>query len=205
MKRIFAAALALALSTGLALGQVQGQFAGGTLYGNNGTSQALGFPTSSPVLGRIGTTGQLGFRGATSGTVTIKPAAAAGTWSFTWPTTAGTVGQAMVTDGAGVSTTSNLTFDTISPAYYSPRHLVVHQAVLQYAVMLAPEFEFEIRYLPGSGDEQEKTTSTQFVQDLEVALPFALGKHTTVSPEVWLTRTPSYSRNTYNIAVKHRF
>jgi hypothetical protein len=96
-------------------------------------------------------------------------------------------------------------YDTISPSYYSPRHLVVHQAVLQYAVLLAPEFEFEIRYLPGTGDEAEKTTSTQFVQDLEVALPFALGKHTTVSPEVWLTRTPSYSRNTYNVALKHRF
>lgn len=42
--------------------------------------------------------------GTTSGTVTIAPAAAAGTWSWTLPTTGGTNGYALTTNGSGVST-----------------------------------------------------------------------------------------------------
>lgn len=41
--------------------------------------------------------------GSGSGTVTLKPAAAAGTWTFTLPTTAGTANQAMLTNGSGVA------------------------------------------------------------------------------------------------------
>ena len=60
--------------------------------------------TATPTLGIAGTTkGQLLFAGNTSGTVTVQPAAAAGTWSFTWPTSGGTSGYLLSTDGAGVT------------------------------------------------------------------------------------------------------
>lgn len=43
------------------------------------------------------------FNGSTSGTVTLQPAATAGTWSLTLPTTAGTNGYVLSTDGTGVT------------------------------------------------------------------------------------------------------
>jgi hypothetical protein len=39
------------------------------------------------------------FQGATSGAVTVQGASVAGTWTFTMPTTAGTNGQYLKTDG----------------------------------------------------------------------------------------------------------
>lgn len=50
------------------------------------------------------TLGQLTFNGNTSGTITVKSAAAAGTWSWTIPTTAGANNyDYMATDGTGVT------------------------------------------------------------------------------------------------------
>ena len=49
------------------------------------------------------TTGSLLLYGATSGTVTIKPQAAAGTYNFNLPTTAGTTGQVLTSAGGGAS------------------------------------------------------------------------------------------------------
>lgn len=67
---------------------------------------ATGVPavTVTPVLGLAGTSkGTLGFSGNTSGVVTMQPAAAAGTWTLTLPTTAGASGEFLKTDGAGVT------------------------------------------------------------------------------------------------------
>jgi len=47
--------------------------------------------------------GSLGLSGSTSGKVTLQTAAAAGTWSMTLPTTAGTNGYVLSTDGTGVT------------------------------------------------------------------------------------------------------
>jgi hypothetical protein len=47
--------------------------------------------------------GSIGLSGATSGKVTLQTAAAAGTWSMTLPTTAGTNGYVLSTDGTGVT------------------------------------------------------------------------------------------------------
>jgi hypothetical protein len=56
-------------------------------------------------LGVLTTTaGSLKLNGGTSGVITINTAAAAGTWSLTLPTTAGTTGQVLQTDGSGVTT-----------------------------------------------------------------------------------------------------
>ncbi len=68
---------------------------------------AIGISNTSPsallTLGTAGTkAGTLSFAGSTSGTVTVQPAAAAGTWTLTLPTTAGTSGQQLTTDGTGI-------------------------------------------------------------------------------------------------------
>lgn len=54
-------------------------------------------------------TGKINLLGTTSGAVTLSVADAAGTWTFKFPTTAGTTGQALTTDGSG-----NTTWTTIS-------------------------------------------------------------------------------------------
>ena len=48
-------------------------------------------------------TGSIDLKGTTSGTVTLKTADAAGTYTLTLPTDDGTVGQALITDGSGVT------------------------------------------------------------------------------------------------------
>lgn len=50
-----------------------------------------------------GTTGSVLFKGTTSGTVTLSVADAAGTWTMKLPTGAGSNGQVLATDGAGVT------------------------------------------------------------------------------------------------------
>ena len=43
------------------------------------------------------------FSGSSSGAVLVQPAAAAGAWTLTLPTTPGTAGYVLRTDGAGVT------------------------------------------------------------------------------------------------------
>lgn len=72
-------------------------FAGNVGIGNTNPGELL-------TLGLAGTTkGVLSFSGNTSGKVIIQPAAAAGTWSLTLPTTAGTSGYVLSTDGTGIT------------------------------------------------------------------------------------------------------
>lgn len=79
-----------------------------TLYGS------VGIGTTSPstllhvngaeTLGLAGTTkGTLAFAGNTSGTVTVQPQAAAGTFNFNLPITAGSSGQALLSGGGSAS------------------------------------------------------------------------------------------------------
>lgn len=65
--------------------------------------------TDTITLGTAGTsTGVFQFKGTTSGTVSLSVADAAGTWTMKLPTTAGTSGFALTTDGAGVTTWSSV-------------------------------------------------------------------------------------------------
>lgn len=64
-----------------------------------------GFDATGLFTGLAGTlTGTLKFNGATSGTVTVQSAAAAGTWTLTLPTTDGNSGEFLQTNGSGVTT-----------------------------------------------------------------------------------------------------
>lgn len=61
-------------------------------------------PTALLTLGTAGVTlGNLSLAGNTSGTVTMRPAAIAGTWTFTLPATSGINGYVLATDGNGVT------------------------------------------------------------------------------------------------------
>jgi hypothetical protein len=104
MKRIIIAALISVLWVGLASAQCAGNQPAGSLCGNAGASEALAKWTRTPVLGLPATAlGSLGLAGNTSGTVTIKPQAAAGTYNFNLPTTAGTSGQLLTSGGGAAS------------------------------------------------------------------------------------------------------
>lgn len=79
------------------------------------TTNTLGFAVGGTEYARLSSAGlQLGTAGATqgnlllagssSGTVTVKGAAAAGTWTLTLPTSGGSSGYALTTDGSGGTT-----------------------------------------------------------------------------------------------------
>jgi hypothetical protein len=64
-------------------------------------------------VGAAGTTGALALSGTTSGTITLTPQAAAGTYNFNLPTVAGSAGQPLLSGGGG---TSAMTFGTLGVA-----------------------------------------------------------------------------------------
>jgi hypothetical protein len=96
-----------AIETNIASGTGRyGYYGAGTAVsyfgGKVGISNAS--PSALLTLGTAGTTaGTLSFAGLTSGTVTVQPASAAGTWTMTLPTSAGTSGYVLQTDGTGVT------------------------------------------------------------------------------------------------------
>jgi collagen type I alpha len=67
-----------------------------------GTS-ALTYSAGILGVGTTGTQGRLTLAGNTSGVVTIAPQAAAGTYTFNLPTTAGTAGQVLTSQGGGTT------------------------------------------------------------------------------------------------------
>lgn len=95
----------------------------GVLSDETGTGAAVfatapTFPTTLTIGAASGATGQLLMKGTTSGTVTIKTADAAGTYTLTLPTDDGTSNQVLTTDGAGVlswTTASGSTYDESNP------------------------------------------------------------------------------------------
>lgn len=71
---------------------------GGTVLGNPSAATAAPQATTAPVLGIPGTsTGQIGFGGATSGTVTVKAQGTAGSATLLLPTTNGTLASSAAT------------------------------------------------------------------------------------------------------------
>ncbi len=91
----------------------------------------------------------------------------------------------------------------VSPDYYSPQHFMAHQAVVQWSIPIPPGFFMDLRYLPGVG--KEDTTQEEFINDVEIALQVPLGTQTMLTPEIWLSRTPTYHRDSYSVSLTHRF
>jgi hypothetical protein len=95
-----AALTSTALMTGAGLQAAQTPAATATLLANGNIST----PGQVATGNAGGVNGALDLSGLTSGTVTQTVANAAGTWTLTWPTTAGSAGQFLQTNGAGVTT-----------------------------------------------------------------------------------------------------
>ena len=76
-----------------------------TYVANTGllTSTSLVSRTSVTAGANGGTVGSVALNGNTSGTVTIQPAAVAGTWTLTLPATGGTNNYVLSTNGSGVT------------------------------------------------------------------------------------------------------
>lgn len=72
-------------------------------YADNTYSLGTSVLRWSDVRATTGSVSSWKFLGASSGIVTIQPAAAAGTWSLTLPTTDGNAGEVLTTDGSGVT------------------------------------------------------------------------------------------------------
>jgi hypothetical protein len=100
----------------------------GVISNNSGgmlaTNPAVNIAGGAIQLGAVGSSlGELTLNGNTSGTVNIIPAAAAGSWTMTLPTSAGTNGYVLQTNGAGVTTwaansASNQGVTYVSGNYY---------------------------------------------------------------------------------------
>lgn len=107
MKRTILAGLLVLLALSEANAQCAGILAAGSVCGNPSGTGSLAIPTRTPVLGLAGTAiGTLGFSGNTSGIVTVRPQAAAGTYNFNLPTGAGTSGQPLLSGGGGAAAMS---------------------------------------------------------------------------------------------------
>jgi hypothetical protein len=67
-----------------------------------GASPNLTWLSPALTIGQTGTTtGQLKLAGGTSGTITVQASSTAGTWNLTLPTSPGTAGYVLSTDGSG--------------------------------------------------------------------------------------------------------
>lgn len=110
--------------------------AGGTVLAGQGTSSDPAF-TATPTLGIAGTTlGKLLLAGNTSGTVTIQPQAAAGTFNFNLPITSGTTGQALVSGGGSSSAMTWRSFTTPTVQTFSATDTYTTPANVLYLEIL---------------------------------------------------------------------
>jgi hypothetical protein len=74
---------------------------GSTLSVGSGTTTRFAVAGAT---GNVTTSGTIAMNGSSSGAVTLTPAAAAGTWTLTLPTSGGTNGYVLQTDGSGTTT-----------------------------------------------------------------------------------------------------
>lgn len=91
-----------------------------SLVSCGGNGQVLFWASSSwacsaqPSLGAVGNGGTVILNGVTSGTFTVQPSAAAGNWTLTFPTGAGSSGQVLSTNGSGVTSWINTGTGTVT-------------------------------------------------------------------------------------------
>ena len=80
-----------------------------SIYTSGGVSAQFSTTKGTFDLGVAGSTqGILNFNGSTAGTISVKGAASAGTWTFTLPTSGGTNNYVLTTNGSGTSSWSQV-------------------------------------------------------------------------------------------------
>ena len=107
----------------------------------DGATNRVGIGTASPtaLLDVVGAASvrSVEFDGTTSGTVTVQPAATAGTWSLTLPTTAGSNGYLLQTNGSGVTQwadASGFADTAITPTLASPYDVIASDASKRFVM-----------------------------------------------------------------------
>lgn len=116
-------------SGGVLYGAVAGAMSATAQGGANSILCANGgnpFFSQTPVIastlsiGGSGPSGALSLNGGTSGTVTIRVGASAGTWGLTLPTSAGTSSYPLITDGAGIASWAQIALSSAVTGVLSP-------------------------------------------------------------------------------------
>jgi hypothetical protein len=107
-----------------------------TATGGTSTTEKLRIASDGTLnLGVTGTVlGKLAFSGNTSGTVSVQPQAAAGTWTFKWPNGAGTNKFALKTDGAGVASWAGV-IATVAVQKFTAGGTYTPTTGIQYAII----------------------------------------------------------------------
>ena len=94
--------------------------------------------------------------------------------------------------------------DQISPNYYSPQQLQLHQLGLDFEAPWGGEaLKLKLRYLPGYGDESG--ARNDFVQVADVDLVWSWGKAFSLRPSFSFTSTPTYRSTSYTLALVSLF
>ncbi|MBI3010375.1 MAG: polysaccharide deacetylase family protein, partial [Candidatus Omnitrophica bacterium] len=91
----------------------------------------------------------------------------------------------------------------ISPNYYSPQLLMLHQLGVHYSLQPWRWLGLSVRYLPGIGDEDG--SDPRFIQAFELHAPFKRHDRIWLEPTFFVTRTPTYRSNRVGLMLEFRF
>lgn len=91
----------------------------------------------------------------------------------------------------------------LSPNYYSPQGLMLHQLGVHYQTLLWKGLELSVRYLPGYGNEQG--SDPRFVQSLQIDTPFRWRDTLWLRPMLFFSRTPTFESNKVGVMMEFRF
>jgi tetratricopeptide (TPR) repeat protein len=103
----------------------------------------------------------------------------------------------------GIYRLTGASTDHVSPDYYSPQSLQVHQAGFEYAHQFTKRFDWDVRFLTGYGKENH--VDWQWVNDVETGMACQWTSRLWIKPAVSYDRTPTYRRNTYSLSANYLF
>jgi len=117
--------------------------------------------------GRMRIDGQIDTYGSTSGIVSIKPAAIAGTWTLTLPNSAGTNGYALTTNGSGTTTWTAMAIEgTYTPTLFNTTNIAASTAAVTYYIRTGDTVTVW-------GEVTINATSAATISEMGMSLPVA--------------------------------
>jgi len=103
----------------------------------------------------------------------------------------------------GIYRLTGASTDHVSPDYYSPQSLQVHQVGFEYAYQFAKHFDWDVRFLTGYG--KESNIDWQWVNDVETGFAYQWTSRFWIKPAFAYDQTPTYRRDTYSLFVDYQF